>query len=136
MLVHLKYNVKHTAGPQSGGKILSAGPQTEKHTHIHTDTNTHFFKVHVMLQPMTKKCTQEFKSVKSQVCACRTRAAPVSILVPAAESLDLFRFLLFHVCVFCPNEFGCDKQIQAANAPFGPGESARRPGTNTNQVTT
>lgn len=58
---------------------------------------------------------------------CRARAAPASILVPAAESnQDLFRPLLFHVCVFCPNESGCDKQIPAAkNAAAWPPVSHR-----------
>lgn len=71
------------------------------------------------------------------VCVVHVQLQQLFWSLLLSQSLDLFRLLLFHVCVFCPNEFGCDKQIQAAKTPpFGPGESARRPGTNTNQVAT
>lgn len=37
-----------------------------------------------------------------------------------SQSLDLFRLLLFHNCVFCLNEFDRDKQIDALDG-FWPG---------------
>lgn len=99
-------------------------PKPEGKTHAPTS-----LKVYVMLQLMTKKVHVKSLNLFNHRLVMHVHVQ-LQILfwsLVLSQSLDLLR-LLFHVCVFCLDQFGCSKRRWAW--------SSGRPGTNATQVAT